>query len=188
MGILTEINVPKELQRNDPKVLADGVEHTGETLLASLARRLGRRDLGGLDLLDVGCGVRFTQTLINRSLPFNSYTGIDVYLPVVQWLRENVESKDQRFCFSHWNVHNHVQQGGPAHECIRNVAGERQLRCHYRVLAFYPPRARGCFSDIEINAEGGAAGWISLLFGLLRRISRYLRRSSAGKASAQRLL
>jgi 2-polyprenyl-3-methyl-5-hydroxy-6-metoxy-1,4-benzoquinol methylase len=106
MGILTGINVPKELQRNDPKILADGVEHTGETLLTSLARRLGRRDLGGLDLLDVGCGVRFTQTLINRSLPFNSYTGIDVYLPVVEWLKENVESKDHRFHFFHWNVHN----------------------------------------------------------------------------------
>ncbi len=106
MSILQEINVPKELQRNHPDVLAAGVEHTGEILLANLARRIERPDLGGLDLLDVGCGVRFTQTLINRALAFNSYTGIEVYLPIVQWLKDNVEGKDERFHFVHWNVHN----------------------------------------------------------------------------------
>ena len=106
MSILQEISVPKELQRNDPKVLEAGVEETGEILLVNLARRIGRPDLGGLDLLDVGCGVRFTQTLINRSLAFNSYTGIEVYLPIVQWLKDNVEGKDERFHFVHWNVHN----------------------------------------------------------------------------------
>jgi 2-polyprenyl-3-methyl-5-hydroxy-6-metoxy-1,4-benzoquinol methylase len=106
MNILQTINVPKELQRNDPKVVAAGVEETGEVLLGNMARRIGRSDLRGLDLLDVGCGVRFTQTLINRNLAFNSYTGIDVYQPIVRWLKENVESKDKRFHFFHWNVHN----------------------------------------------------------------------------------
>jgi 2-polyprenyl-3-methyl-5-hydroxy-6-metoxy-1,4-benzoquinol methylase len=106
MTVLKAIDVPKELQRNDPEVLGDGVEHTGEILLAYLASRLRVPDLGGLDLLDVGCGVRFTQTLINRSLSFLSYTGIEVTLPVVRWLQENVQSKDQRFHFFHWNVHN----------------------------------------------------------------------------------
>jgi SAM-dependent methyltransferase len=106
MSILQAIEVPKELQRNHPGVLAAGVEHTGEILIANLARRIGRPDLGGWDLLDVGCGVRFTQTLINRSLAFRSYTGIEVSLPIVQWLKENVESRDERFRFFHWNVQN----------------------------------------------------------------------------------
>src|SRR5713101_3238608 len=106
MSILQAIEVPKELQRNHPDVLAAGVEHTGETLIANLARRIRRPGLGGRDLLDVGCGVRFTQTLINRSLAFRSYTGIEVSLPIVQWLKENVESRDERFRFFHWNVHN----------------------------------------------------------------------------------
>ena len=106
MNILQLINVPKELQRNSPDVLAAGVEHGGEILLTNLAGRIGRPDLGGLDLLDVGCGVRFTQTLINRSLAFRSYTGIEVSLLIVQWLKENVESRDERFRFFHWNVHN----------------------------------------------------------------------------------
>ena len=67
---------------------------------------MGRTDLAGLDLLDVGCGVRFTQTLINRALPFASYTGIEVYQPIINWLREHVETHDDRFSFVHWNVQN----------------------------------------------------------------------------------
>ena len=39
----------------------------------------------------------FTQTLINRSLAFRSYTDIEVSLPIVQWLKENGESRDERF-------------------------------------------------------------------------------------------
>jgi len=48
-------------------------------------------------LLDVGCGVGFTQTLINRSLASRSYTRIEVSLSIVQWLKENGESRDERF-------------------------------------------------------------------------------------------
>jgi SAM-dependent methyltransferase len=115
----------KELQRNDPNVLAAGVEDTGEILLTNLARRIGRPDLGGLDLFDVGCGVRFTQTLINRSLAFHSYTGIEVYLPIVRWLKENVESKDERFRFFHWNVHNAMyNQVAPPMSMCEALPGE----------------------------------------------------------------
>jgi SAM-dependent methyltransferase len=106
LSVLQSISVPELLQRNSPNVRAAGIEHSGETLLRHLARRLGRPDLGGLDLLDIGCGVRFTQTLINRSLPFKSYTGIEVCSSRVQWLQQNVENKDERFSFIHWNVHN----------------------------------------------------------------------------------
>lgn len=103
---MERIVVPDHLQRNAPDVLVDGVENTGSSLIEALARRIGRNDLEGLDLLDVGCGVRFTQTLINRRVLFGSYTGIDVSRPVIQWLKEHVEERDDRFHFVHWNVHN----------------------------------------------------------------------------------
>ena len=106
MRRLHSIEVPEHLHRNASKIVAAGVEHTAEVLLNNLARRIGRPNLSGLDILDLGCGVRFTQTLINRDLPFKSYTGIDVALPVIQWLKENVETRDDRFRFIHWNVTN----------------------------------------------------------------------------------
>jgi SAM-dependent methyltransferase len=106
MRTLQSIAVPDRLQRNAPDILEKGIEETGEVLLNLLARRISRDHLAGLDLLDIGCGVRFTQTLINRDLPFSSYTGIEVSRPIVDWLKENVEKYDDRFHFVHWNVRN----------------------------------------------------------------------------------
>jgi hypothetical protein len=96
-SILQGINVPKEVQRNSPDVLAAGVEYNGEILLTNFAGLIGQPDLGDLDLLDVGCGVGFTQTLINGSLASRSYTRIELSLSIVQWLKENGESRDERF-------------------------------------------------------------------------------------------
>jgi SAM-dependent methyltransferase len=106
MATLRFVNVPGHLQRNAPDVMAHGIEETGQSLLTGLARRIGRADLAGLDLMDLGCGVRFTQTLINRGLLFSSYTGIEVFRPMVDWLKEHVEKHDDRFRFVHWNVQN----------------------------------------------------------------------------------
>jgi len=52
MNILQVINVPKELQQNSPDVLATGVDHSAKILFANLPRRMGRPDLGDLDLLE----------------------------------------------------------------------------------------------------------------------------------------
>jgi SAM-dependent methyltransferase len=104
--VLRQITVPEKLQRNHANVLAHGVEHTGEILLRHMIHRLGRTDLAGLYLLDVGCGVRFAQTLINRSFVFGSYTGVDVKGALVRWLKKHIESRDTRFHFVHWPVYN----------------------------------------------------------------------------------
>ena len=80
--------MPNPATPNAPNVRAEGAEETGESLVRGLARRIGRADVTGRDLLDIGCGVRFTQTLINRDLPFASYTGVGVSLPIIERLKE----------------------------------------------------------------------------------------------------
>ncbi|MEY2518420.1 MAG: hypothetical protein QOF24_179 [Verrucomicrobiota bacterium] len=119
---LTSISTPDHLQRNSFEILQAGIENGGGALLELLARRIGRADLSGIDLLDVGCGVRFTQTLINRSILFGSYTGLDVSLPVIEWLREHVEKKDERFRYAHWNVRNALYNNEPSAVPIRSCS------------------------------------------------------------------
>jgi len=58
--------LPEELHRNAPEVHARGPENTGSILIDLVAESLGLRDLGASDVLDVGCGVRFTQAIVNR--------------------------------------------------------------------------------------------------------------------------
>jgi SAM-dependent methyltransferase len=57
-----------------------------------------------VDVLDVGCGVRFTQTIVNGGIPIGSYTGVDVHEPLVRFLQTQVH--DPRFTFAHWDVAN----------------------------------------------------------------------------------
>jgi SAM-dependent methyltransferase len=142
MTQLRWIDVPPHLLRNAAKLIELGMERTGEVLLNNLAGRIGRPNLSGLDMLDLGCGVRFTQTLINRGLPFKSYTGIDVSLPVIQWLKENVETKDERFRFVHWNVRNALynKAGVPMQECDAfPISGDYDLLMGFSLFTHLDP-------------------------------------------------
>ncbi len=71
-----------------------------------VCQTLGLDSLAETDVLDVGCGVRFTQTIINLKLPIKSYTGIDVHKELIDFLNNNV--KDSRFSFFHWNIRNEL--------------------------------------------------------------------------------
>src|ERR1700742_211596 len=101
---MTHIEIPGEFHRNSPNVVALGVENTGEAIINRGNELLGLPDLSDKDVLDIGCGTRFTQTIINRSLPINSYTGVDIYKPVITYLADHV--MDSRFAFHYWHVYN----------------------------------------------------------------------------------
>lgn len=105
-AMLNSLIVPDKYNRNAETVTAQGVENTGRLLIDLAMREMGLSTLRNADILDIGCGVRFTQTLINHSIPFSSYTGVEVDSTIVDFLQENVESKDQRFRFVHCDIYN----------------------------------------------------------------------------------
>jgi 2-polyprenyl-3-methyl-5-hydroxy-6-metoxy-1,4-benzoquinol methylase len=104
--MLTRLEVPAHLHRNASRVVAAGYEHSGETLINLATRLAGIADLSDIDVLDMGCGVRHTMTIINRGIPIKSYTGVEVNRPIVDFLKEHVEAHDPRFRFFHWDVRN----------------------------------------------------------------------------------
>jgi SAM-dependent methyltransferase len=73
-------------------------------LITHMCELLGLTDLGGTEVLDFGCGVKFSEALINGSLPVKRYVGFDVYRDLISFLQENVE--DQRFEYFHIDAHN----------------------------------------------------------------------------------
>jgi len=103
---LTHLDVPDHLHRNAPSVAAAGFEQTGQLLLNLVQNRCGLETLANTQILDVGCGVRFTMTIINRRIPIQSYAGLEVEKPIVDFLRDNVAALDDRFKFIYWNAHN----------------------------------------------------------------------------------
>ena len=104
--MLTHLEVPPHMHRNHKGALDGGPERTGELLISLAARQMGFESLADVDVLDVGCGVRFTMTFINRAIPIKSYTGVEVESNIVDYLKAHVEGKDSRFTYRLWDVYN----------------------------------------------------------------------------------
>ena len=79
-------------------------EESALFLIRHLCRMLGVADLSRHEVLDVGCGTKFTQAFINHGLPIKRYVGVDVYADMITFLRENVA--DPRFEYHHVDVRN----------------------------------------------------------------------------------
>ena len=103
---LHQLEISESLHRNSDEVRAAGYEDTAQTLIELAQRATGVNSLTDVDILDVGCGVRFTMAIINRSIPIRSYSGLEVHQPIVNFLKSNVERHDDRFRFERWDVHN----------------------------------------------------------------------------------
>lgn len=106
--MIDHLDVPIAFNRNSPEAAAAGQDNTGQLLISIATKSVGLENLEDVDVLDVGCGVRFTSAIINRKIPIKSYTGIEVYRPIVDFLKNNVEAQDKRFRYAHWNIHNEM--------------------------------------------------------------------------------
>jgi SAM-dependent methyltransferase len=110
-------------------------------LIDHLCHHIGVRDLGGLDVLDVGCGVKFTQAILNRDLPLGSYVGVDVYREMLDYLRDSVD--DPRFDFVHLDVRNERYNPGgrPLGESTEIPLGGRtfDVVCLFSVFTHLAP-------------------------------------------------
>ena len=73
-------------------------------LIRYMCDRIGIATLAGLDVLDLGCGVRFSQSIINRNVAIGTYTGLETEKEIVDYLRANVT--DPRLCYHHVNTLN----------------------------------------------------------------------------------
>jgi SAM-dependent methyltransferase len=85
-------------------------------LINHLCEHLGLDDLGATELLDVGCGVKFTRAFLAERLPIKRYTGVDVDAEMIAFLRSNVD--DPRLEYVHVDVHNDLYNpdGEPLNE------------------------------------------------------------------------
>jgi len=138
----TQLVLPKHLQINSPKVKKAGYENSGEKIMDLVKQRLGWDTYADKDILDVGCGSRFTLTLINRQIPIKSYTGIEINKQIIDFFKQEVEAEDPRFHYAHWNVHNDMYNPGgiPMTEFIElPVAGDFDLIWLFSVFTHLNP-------------------------------------------------
>jgi Methyltransferase domain len=136
-----ELHVPVKFRRNyaikDEEATIDGAEW----LIGHVCEHLGLPDLGSTEMLDFGCGVRFTQAFLNRRLPIKRYVGVDIYRELIEFLQANVS--DPRFEFVHVNAHNALYN--PTGEVMSEVTPlpidgqEFDLICLFSVFTHLAP-------------------------------------------------
>ncbi len=110
--MLSELKVPAKLVRNHPSIGRAGVVRTGKLLIEKTISVCGLESLVDQRVLDVGCGTRFTATIINHKFPIKSYTGVDVDKSIIDYLKTDVEAHDERFNYAHWDVVNALYNKG----------------------------------------------------------------------------
>ena len=103
-GDSSPLQVPPRLQGQAVGLTPEQWIEAGLFSVDLLCRTLGRENLSGVELLDVGCGAKISKTLLDNSMPIGCYVGIDVSAELIDWLQANVS--DSRFEFHHLDAHN----------------------------------------------------------------------------------
>ena len=134
--------VPPALLRNHASVLEGAAPaDVGAELIAYMCSRVGVPDLAKLDVLDVGCGTRFTDTFLNRGVPVGSYTGVDIDPKLVAFLKGAVD--DPRLSYHLFDAYNPIYNpdGIPMDEQSRLPVGDRRfdLICLFSVFTHQLP-------------------------------------------------
>lgn len=133
--------VPKKLRRgnkryNEEQSVAQGVE-----LIQLMCRNFGLADFGNTSVLDIGCGCKLVQAILDRDLPLGRYVGVDVFPDLIHFLNANVA--DPRFSFHVYNIHNEMYnpQGAPLSANTRLPLDEHSfdIICLYSVFTHLAP-------------------------------------------------
>lgn len=134
--------IPARLNRNSPDVQEMGPPaETGLWLIEYMCERIGIPSLAGLDVLDLGCGVRFPAAIVDHDTALRSYVGIEVDLGIVEFLTRTV--KDSRLSFAHFDVWHNVynRAGAPLHPYRSLPIGNRKFNvvCMFSVITHQSP-------------------------------------------------
>lgn len=136
------LKIPAELNRNAKSVQDMGEPaDTGAMLIDYMCARIGIDDLAGLDVLDLGCGVRFSESILNRDTPIGTYTGIEVKKKIVDFLIEHV--RDPRLSYFHADLKNlcYNPRGTADYADLSEVLNHKRydIACMFSVITHQQP-------------------------------------------------
>jgi SAM-dependent methyltransferase len=172
MAGMQELEVPRSLERGAYQDRSEWLR-SADFAVKLLCETIGRRDLEGIDVLDVGCGTKVVKVLLDKGIPVGHDTGVDAAAKVTDWLDATVT--DPRFDFCHLDARNEMYNpdGVPLEGFERLPVGDRRydLICLFSVFTHLDPADfRSMLRLLHHHAKQGA----KLLFSL------YLTRPDGG--------
>lgn len=150
LGRGPKLVVPPEFNRNSHTVSSlMSSEKSGHWLLERMRQEIGFNDYHDIRLLDFGCGVRFSQAIINNDLPIGRYVGIDNYGPMIEFLRRKVSDSRFEYVFLDAFHAMYNSQGTPlsSETTLPLRAHDFDLACMFSVITHQnPPQSQQIFS------------------------------------------
>ena len=138
---MTAMDVPVEFRRGCLQSDNDKYVASAVYLINLICRQFELESLAGIDMLDIGCGTKFTQALLDHDLPIGRYTGVDINAELIDFLRDNVV--DERFSYHYMNTHNDMYnpEGEPLTATTRLPVGHEQfdIICIFSVFTHLAP-------------------------------------------------
>src|SRR5262245_37619230 len=150
--------VPSRFNRNSRNVTSlMGPEESGRWLLERMRQQVGFDSYRDKRLLDFGCGVRFSQAIINTPLEIGGYVGVDVYRPMIAFLKRKV--RDDRFSYvllaGYHALDNRSGRALTPDTPLPLTAGSFDLACMFSVITHQnPDEARCIFSMLRRYVRG----------------------------------
>jgi SAM-dependent methyltransferase len=120
----SEFDVPLRFRRGASKNNQKASVDSAVTMISEVAQEMDIDDLSGKSVLDIGCGVKFTQAFYGRKVPVKRYHGVEVNADMIEFLSSKV--KDDKFSYKLIKAYN----------------------------AFYHPAGKPLSADADIGAAG----------------------------------
>lgn len=171
--------VPSKFNRNSSTVTSLMTpEQSGIWLLEWMRLQIGFDSYADKKVLDFGCGVRFSQAIINTGLPISRYFGVDVFRPMINFLQRNV--RDRRFAYYCLDAHNPLYNPRGRALTPDTVLPidehDFDIVCMFSVIThLYPDDSRSIFSILRRHV--GASGHLFFTCFLDEAISAFEDRS-----------
>lgn len=178
----SKLQIPEEFRRG---VVGTNYRTRTRFLIGWMIEELGVSDLSEKSVLDIGCGVNFTEAFYGLGVPVKRYHGVEVAATMVKFLQGKVQ--DARFSYKYIAVDNaryHPRYGKPlAADTDIGVSGEKfDVVCLCSVFTHLAPTiTRRCCISREALC---GAEWDVVFYKLPGRRHRgRFRRPQAGYAA-----
>lgn len=151
--------VPERFNRNSIKVTSLMTpEESGIWLLERMRQQIGFDGYVDKKILDFGCGVRFSQAILNSGFAIGRYVGVDIFRPMIEFLQNSVQ--DRRFTYHFIDAHHALYNPGGAtltpETTLPVVEQDFDIACMFSVITHqHPEDSRSIFHILRRHVAVG---------------------------------
>jgi SAM-dependent methyltransferase len=121
------LEVPLKFRRGKLRQDELASVRSAQVILDYILQCTGFPSYESLEILDFGCGVKFSQALLQDSRPFGHYLGLDVYREMIEYLQNNVADPRLEYAVVPFQNDMYNREGQPMTADSRLPCGERKF-------------------------------------------------------------